>query len=397
MNNSRQVPFLDLVTPHVQLEEELLGIFRSALRSAQFIGGPSLEKFERDFAAFCGSKYSTGVNSGTDALRFGLIAAGVQKGDTVLTVPNTFIATTEAISQAGAIIDFVDIDEQTYNMDPEKLQEYLEQNCAVDNSLRRPVSKRTGSIVSAVIPVHLYGQMADMDRIVTLANEFNLAVVEDACQAHGAEYFSQIDRCWKKAGSIGIAAAFSFYPGKNLGACGEGGAITTNDADISRKVSMLRDHGQVQKYYHDIEGYNGRLDAIQAGILDAKLEYLPVWNENRRMSAHRYNCLLKHLDNLVLPQESRLSKAVYHLYVIRSKRRDDLRQFLADNLVNTGLHYPVPLHRQKAYGHMGYGVGSFPVTEKVCKEILSLPIYPGLLEEQQEYVAEKIEEFLKDI
>src|SRR2546422_6671700 len=262
MTGNGNTPFLDLVTPHRELETELVSVFRNALKTAGFVGGPMVEDFERDFAQFCGVQYCVGVGSGTDALRFALIAAGVQAEDTVVTVPLTFIATTEAISQAGARPDFVDIDERTYTMDPEKLRSYLETECTPDLNTRHIVSKRTGSPVTAVIPVHLYGQMADMDPILELAARYDLIVIEDACQAHGAEYLSNKEDCWRKAGSMGRAAAFSFYPGKNLGACGEAGAVTTDDERLARRCQILRDHGQSRKYFHDIEGYNSRLDEI---------------------------------------------------------------------------------------------------------------------------------------
>ena len=263
------VPFLDLITPHLELEHELAGVFRQSLRTAGFVGGPVVERFENAFAAFCNTSHSVAASSGTDALRFAIIACGIQPGDVVLTVPNTFIATTEAISQARAIPEFVDIDEHTYNISIVMLQRYLEKQCIRDKS-GRLISLRSGRPVTAIVPVHLYGQMADMDAILNLASQYGRTVIEDACQAHGAEYFSKKLNRWVKAGSMGRAAAFSFYPGKNLGACGEGGAVTTNDAGLADKVRMLRDHGQVKKYYHDVEGYNGRLDAIQAGILQAK-------------------------------------------------------------------------------------------------------------------------------
>src|SRR5256712_1155266 len=288
MTGNGNVPFIDLVTPHLELEEELVSVFRSALKTAGFVGGRMVEDFERDFAQFCGVQQCVGVGSGTDALRFALIAAGVRPGDTVVTVPNTFIATTEAISQAGARPDFVDIDERTYTMDPEKLRSYLETECRRDLRTGRVVSKRTGTPVTAVLPVHLYGQMADMDPILDLASRYNLIVIEDACQAHGAEYFSRKEGRWRKAGSMGHAAAFSFYPGKNLGACGEAGAITTDDERLARRCRMLRDHGQSRKYFHDIEGYNGRLDAIQAAILRVKLRHLAKWNDQRRERARGY-------------------------------------------------------------------------------------------------------------
>src|SRR6202044_1670668 len=286
----RNIPFLDLVTPHLELEQELISVFRRVLHTAEFIGGPMVEDFEEAFAAFCSTNFSIAVSSGTDALRFAIMTCGVQPGDVVLTVPHTFIATTEAISQAGAHPEFIDIDERTYNMSIEMLRLYLKEQCSRDRS-GRLISLRSGRPVTAVVPVHLYGQMADMDSIMALAEQYGLMVIEDACQAHGAEYFSKKLNRWMKAGSIGCAAAFSFYPGKNLGACGEAGAVTTNDARIADKIKMLRDHGQATKYLQEMEEYNGLLDAIQAGLLHTKLAHLAAWNRQRRERACEYNRL----------------------------------------------------------------------------------------------------------
>jgi dTDP-4-amino-4,6-dideoxygalactose transaminase len=391
-----KIPFLDLIAPHAELEEELVAIFRCALKTAGFIGGPMVEGFEQDFAEFCGTRHCIGVNSGTDALRFALIAAGVRAGDVVVTVPNTFIATTEAISQVGAVPEFVDIDEHTHNMDPAKLREYLETRCDVDRATGRPVSRRSGKTVTAVVPVHLYGQMADMDAIVDLGERYQLTVIEDACQAQGSEYFSQKTQSWRKAGTIGRAAAFSFYPGKNLGACGEAGAVTTNDTEMAKKIRMLRDHGQAEKYYHDLEGYNGRLDAIQAGILRLKLKHLPKWNQQRRECAALYAKFLAPLaDGVVLPCEPSWSRAIYHLYVIRHADREGLRVHLGTANIGTAIHYPIPLHQQKAYRELGYKEGDFPVCERVAAEIVSLPMYPQLRPEQQQRVAQAISQFVE--
>ena len=387
MSANCKIPFLDLVTPHEELKEELCDVFRTALASATFIGGSMVESFERDFAAYCKAGQCVGVGSGTDALRFALIAAGVRTGDIVVTVPNTFIATAEAISQSGAQPDFVDIDEHTYNIDTGKLRDYLEIECRFDPESRQLTSRRSGRRVFAIVPVHLYGQTADMDPILELAERYGLVVIEDACQAHGAEYFSRKDNCWKKAGSMGLAAAFSFYPGKNLGACGEAGAVTTNDVEIAAKVRMLRDHGQSRKYYHDIEGYNGRLDAIQAGILRVKLGRLEAWNQARRESACRYQNLLQAASQVKLPYEPDWVKAVYHLYVVRVAERAAVQQHLAEAGIGTAIHYPVPLHLQSAYRSLGYKLGDFPVAESAADEILSLPMFPGLTHEQQSSVA----------
>ena len=391
MSQDAKIPFVDLVTPHRELQEELVDVFKAALATAGFIGGPMVEGFEREFALYCDAKHSVGVSSGTDALRFALSAAGVNPGDVVLTVPLTFIATTEAISQAGARPDFVDIDARTYTMDPEKLRQYLQTQCVFDPATRRLVHRTLGKPVTAVVPVHLYGQMADMDPILEMAERYNLAVIEDACQAHGAEYFSKKENCWGKAGSMGRAAAFSFYPGKNLGACGEGGAVTTDDEAIARKVRMFRDHGQSKKYYHDVEGYNGRLDAIQAGILRVKLKHLARWNESRREHARKYNELFAAAEaNIIPPFEAPWSKAVYHLYVLQVENREAVQADLAKEKIDTGIHYPVPLHLQKAYSGLGYKHGAFPVCEKAAERIVSLPMFPGLSEADQARVVHAV-------
>jgi dTDP-4-amino-4,6-dideoxygalactose transaminase len=385
----KDVPFLDLVTPHKMMEQELTGIFRQVLHTASFIGGPMVENFEEAFAAFCGTSHSIAVSSGTDALRFAIMTCGVQPGDVVLTVPHTFIATTEAISQAGAVPEFIDIDKNTYNMSVEMLQRYLEGRCAW-NRTGKLVSLRSGRPVTAVVPVHLYGQMADMDSILRLAGEYGLAVIEDACQAHGAEYFSKKLNHWMKAGAMGRAAAFSFYPGKNLGACGEAGAVTTNDAGVANNIKMLRDHGQTTKYNHDVEGYNGRLDAIQAGLLHAKLAHLAKWNSQRRNHAVEYNRLLATVEGLILPHEPSWSRAVYHLYVIRIRDRDGMISHLKKAGIGTGIHYPIPLHLQRAYISLNYRLEDFPVTRRVASEIVSLPMFPQLTGDQQARVAEEI-------
>jgi dTDP-4-amino-4,6-dideoxygalactose transaminase len=384
------IPFLDLVTPHVELEQELTKVFQQTLRTAGFIGGPMVENFEKAFAEFCSTSHAVAVGNGTDALRFAIMAAGIQPGDVIVTVPHTFIATSEAISQAGAHPEFVDIDERTYNMSPERLREYLEKHCTKDTT-GKLISRRSGRRVGGIIPVHLYGQMADMDAILGLAEQYGLVVIEDACQAHGAEYFSKKTGQWMKAGSMGVAAAFSFYPGKNLGACGEAGAVTTNDPKLAAKVKVIRDHGQAKKYYHDMEGYNGRLDAMQAGFLQVKLAHLAGWNAARRERAAEYNRLLAGAEGGVIrPFEPSWSRGVYHLYVVRTQDRDSMIEQLKEAGVSTGIHYPIPLHMQKAYDYLNYRQGDFPVSEKVAAEIVSLPMYPGLKPEQQARVAREI-------
>ncbi len=391
----QNIPFLDLVTAHRELQDEFVEVLKTALDSAGFIGGPMVQAFEEDFARFSEARFCVGVGSGTDALRFALIAAGVKSGDIVLTVPNTFIATTEAISQAGAQPDFVDIDAKTYAMGSGTLRAYLEHKCSWNTKTGQAIHNMTGKPVTAVVPVHLYGQMVDMDPIMDVCSHYNLKVIEDACQAHGAEYFSQKDNRWHKAGSMGHAAAFSFYPGKNLGACGEAGAVTTNDDEIAQTCRLLRDHGQSKKYFHDIEGYNGRLDAIQAGFLRVKLRHLPKWNELRRQAAERYDKLFSGAEAIVtLPHQPHWARSVYHLYVVQVEDRAQLQRKLSDAGIGTGIHYPVPLHLTKAYEELGFRVGDFPVAEKAAAHILSLPMFPGLTSEQQERVVTEVLKYL---
>jgi dTDP-4-amino-4,6-dideoxygalactose transaminase len=392
VTKSEAIPFLDLVGLHAELKEQLTQVFWSTLDTAGFIGGPVVQGFEEDFARFCDTKHCVGVGSGTDALRFALMAAGVRPGDAVITVPNTFIATTEAISQAGGQPVFVDIEESTYNIDVKKLRDYIETDCQYDQGRGDLVDRQTMKRIAAIVPVHLYGQMADMDPILEIGERYGLAVIEDACQAHGAEYFSRREDRWCRAGSLGRAAAFSFYPGKNLGACGEAGAVTTNDAQLAQTIRMVRDHGQRKKYYHDMEGYNGRLDAIQAGILRVKLCYLESWNTMRRLAATRYGKFFAAVadDKIVLPAEPSWSKAVHHLYVLRLQNRDEIIRQLGAASIGTGIHYPIPLHLQSAYRHLGYKEGAYPVSEKMAKEIVSLPMFPQLQEEQQVRVAQEV-------
>jgi dTDP-4-amino-4,6-dideoxygalactose transaminase len=365
-----KVPFLDLKIQYQEIEQEVLPMMTDAMENASFIGGPQVSGFEEEFANFCDSKFCVGVGSGTDALRFALMAVGVGSGDEVITVPNTFIATTEAISQVGATPVFVDIYSDTYNIDVSLIEDKITEN------------------TKAIIPVHLYGQPADMDPILEVAKRHNLAVIEDACQAHGALYEN------KKAGSMGVAGCFSFYPGKNLGAFGEAGAIVTQDDEIADKIRMIRDHGQEKKYFHQIEGYNGRLDSIQAGVLRIKLKRLENWNRSRMENAAYYNELLSEIPGVTIPVEADFAVSVYHLYVILVNNRSELQQFLNEKGIATGLHYPMPLHLQKAYHYLGYSKKDFPVTEDVADRLLSLPMYPQLSKKQIEYVVGAIKEFI---
>lgn len=389
-----QIPFLDLATPHQELKDELTAVFHKLLSTASFIGGPVVEDFEAAFAEFCDTTHCVGVGSGTDALRFALMAVGVQSGDVVLTVPNTFIATGEAISQVGAVPEFVDVDERYSTMDPEQLRKHLAA-CTRDRQTGKPLSIRNGQPITAIVPVHLYGHPADMDSILQIAEEYGLIVIEDACQAHGAEYFSARNNRWMKAGSMGVAAAFSFYPGKNLGACGEAGAVTTNDPALAAKIRMIRDHGQSKKYYHAIEGYNGRLDTLQAGMLKVKLAHLGQWNAQRRANAARYDALMSDMAEVGMPHQADWAKSVYHLYVIRVDDREDVMSYLSGQKIGTGIHYPIPLHLQDAYRHLNYQKGDFPVSEKLAPQIMSLPMYPQLTAEQQQIVVRGLQEAIR--
>jgi len=383
--------------PLVDLQAQLEGFFNEmeetivrVVRGSCFIGGSEVETFEEAFAKFCGTRYCVSVANGTDALRLALHACGIGGGDEVVTVPNTFIATTEAISTVGARPVFVDIDRNTYNMDPQKLEELLAHHAGQLKT------------VKAIIPVHLYGQPAHMDPILELAERYHLMVIEDACQAHGVLYYNQgaggreqgSGSVTRKVGSIGDVGCFSFYPGKNLGAYGDGGAVVTNDEKIAERVVMLRDHGRLgKKYEHEIEGCNSRLDALQAAVLNVKLRHLEEWNEQRRRNAQLYDELLLRVPGIRTPTVVPWGTHVYHLYVVRVKAREVMQQRLHQEGIATGIHYPIPLHLQNAYRHLGYKRGDFPVTEEVTQEILSLPMYPELKKNDIAIIVEKIKNY----
>jgi dTDP-4-amino-4,6-dideoxygalactose transaminase len=366
------IPFLNLKIQHQTLKSEILAAVSEVLDSTAFAGGPYVAKFEEQFAAFCNTKHAVAVGNGTDALWFALLALGIGAGDEVITVPNTFIATAEAITYCGAKPVFVDVDEETYTMDPRLLE--------------KAITPRT----KAIIPVHLYGQMADMDAIMEISRKHKLPVIEDACQAHGAEYKG------RKAGSIGDVGCFSFYPGKNLGACGEGGACVTNSLELKNKMATFRDHGQAKKYYHQVVGWNGRMDGIQGAILSIKLKHLNAWTEARRSHAKAYSTVLTHTHGVLAPKEASYGKHVYHLYVLRVKNRDDLLKKLADKGVNCAIHYPVPLHLQEAYASLGLGRGSYPISERCAEEIISLPMFPELTVEEIRTVVREVSALVSD-
>lgn len=373
------IPFLDLKAQHAQLKPELLKVFDAALDTAGFIGGEHVAAFEREFAAFCGAGANrpllcAGVGNGTEALRLALLGLGIGRGDLVLTVPNTFIATVEAISHTGAHFAFVDVDPATSLMDANLLEAELKRRFASPRAEDRP---------KAILPVHLYGQCADMTAILKLAEQYGLKVVEDAAQAHGASHNGHL------AGSMGHAAGFSFYPGKNLGACGDAGAVVSADPAVMERVRMLRDHGQSRKYFHALEGMNSRLDAIQAGFLRVKLPHLAAWNESRRATALCYDAAFAKLPWLSAVRVMPGNVPSRHLYVVHLHApadRDELARVLKEQDIHTGLHYPHPLHLQECYASLGLGPGSFPVAEKLARELISLPMFPGMTPEQVERV-----------
>ncbi len=358
-----KVPFLDLAAHHAPLRAEFDRAIGEVIDSGAFAGGPFVEKFEADFSAHNNSLFAVGVGSGTEALWLVMLACGIGEGDEVITVPTTFMATAEAITFCGARPVFVDVNDCTYTMDPAELEGAL--------------TPRT----KAIIPVHLFGQPADMDPILEFARKHDLFVIEDAAQAHGAEYKG------RKVGTLGDAGCFSFYPGKNLGAFGEAGAVVTDNVELQEKVRILRDHGQTRKYHHTMVGWNCRMDGIQAAVLRVKLQHLDTGNSLRRAHALQYKEALDGLDEVVKPFEASFARHVYHVYAIRVQERDEVLAFLAENGIQCGVHYPVPIHLQKAYRNLGYKTGDLPVSERTALEFLSLPMFPELTEAQIEMVS----------
>ncbi len=362
------IPYLDLKAQYAGIREEIASAINGVLESAQFVLGPDVEAFETEFADFCGAGHGVAVNSGTSALHLALIAAGVGPGDEVITVPFTFVATVAAIRYTGATPVFVDIDPQTFTMDPAAIEE--------------AITPRT----KAILPVHLYGQPADLDPILEAARRHRLTVIEDAAQAHAATYKG------RTVGSLGDMACFSFYPGKNLGAYGEGGLVVTHDAARARTLRMLRDWGQQERYHHLVEGFNYRMDGIQGAILRVKLRHLQDWTERRRAHAARYDTRLSGAD-VVTPVVRKDAGHVYHIYAVRTPERETLRRRLQADGIATGLHYPIPVHLQPAHADLGYRRGSFPHAERAAAEVLSLPLYPELTVEQIDQVASAVREY----
>lgn len=380
-----QIPFVDLKSQYESIKEEIDAAISAVISKTAFIGGSHLKNFEEAFANFCNTKHCIGVGNGTDAIFIALKALGIGPGDEVITVANSFIATSEAITMTGARVTFVDIDPKTYNIDTNKLEDLLKSRL---NSGNRSLTTENRFTPKAVIPVHLYGQPVDMDPILSLAKKYNLKIVEDCAQAHDAVYKG------RKIGSIGDMACFSFYPGKNLGAYGDGGAIVTNDDKLALKARMIANHGRIDKYDHEIEGVNSRLDGLQAAILGVKLKHLSKWTNARRKNAYLYNKYLAGTD-LITPVELSDVTAVYHLYVVRVKKeqREKLQSHLKENGIATGIHYPIALPNLKAYAYLGHTEKDFPEATKASQEILSLPMFPELTEEHIKYIAEKIKSF----
>jgi dTDP-4-amino-4,6-dideoxygalactose transaminase len=368
--SSLKIPFLDLKAHHDPIRDEVMAAMSAVIDQNAFAGGPFVSRFEEEYARFCGASHCVGVANGTDAIWLALLAKGIGAGDEVITVPMTFMATAEAISYAGATPVFVDIDPQTYTMDPAKVV--------------AAITPRT----KAIIPVHLFGQCADMDPLLEIARKHNLVLIEDGAQAQGAGYKG------RSAGTFGDACATSFYPGKNLGAWGEAGAITTNDSDLRDRMVMFREHGQKKKYFHDVIGWNGRMDGLQAAVLSVKLKYLAVANDGRRRAAAQYRSLLDKTDGIILPVEANYSRHVYHIYAIRVAQRDLIMQKLAEKGIGTGIHYPVPVHLQNAYSHLGHKRGDFPISEACADTFLSLPMFPELTGQQVEIVARELKDVL---
>src|SRR3984893_1528611 len=363
-----RVPFLDLNAHHAALRGEFDRAVREVIDSSAFAGGPFVEKFEADFASYCGCQHAIGVGSGTKALWLSLLACGVGPGDEVITVPNTFMATAEAITYCGARPVFVDVDDRTYTMDPAGLEEAV------------------GSRTKAIIPVHLFGQSADMDPILQFAREHDLLVIEDAAQAHGAKYKG------RKVGTLGHAGCFSFYPGKNLGAFGEAGAVVTDNLELQEKIRVLRDHGQVRKYHHAMVGWNCRMDGIQAAVLSVKLQHLESGNSLRRAHALQYDEVFDGMDEVVTPFAAPYAQHVYHIYAIRVQERDEVMWLLQEKGIQCGVHYPIPVHLQKAYRSLGYTAGALPMSERTALEFISLPMFPELTEAQVQTVALGVKE-----
>lgn len=368
-----QIELINLKRQYKNLKDEISQAIEKVLENGQYILGPEVKAFEKEIAEYLGVKYAIGVANGTDALVLSLKALGIGPGDEVITTPFTFFATAEAVSQVGATPVFVDIDPDTYNINPDLIEE--------------KITEKT----KAILPVHIFGQPCDMDKIMQIAKKHNLYVIEDACQAIGSEYKGQ------KVGTFGDVACFSFFPTKNLGGYGDGGMVVTNNKDLAEEVDILRKHGSKKKYYNEEIGYNSRLDELQAAILRVKLKYLDVWNSQRISAANKYNELLKDLSDVIkTPYKLPEVKHIYHLYCIQSEKREFLMEKLKEYGIATGIYYPVPLHLQKAYANLGYKEGDFPVAEEVCRKIFAIPMYPEITDKEINYVSEVLHKIVNE-
>ena len=376
------IPFVDLRVQYHQIKPEIDSAIHRVLARGEFILGEEVEAFEEEFAHFCETRHAVGVASGTDALVLALLALGVGPGHIVLTTPFTFVSTVAAVLRVGARVEFLDIDPVSYNIDPTGLERFFAMRTKVTTD--GVIDTRTGNRVSVILPVHLYGQPAEMGSICALAERYRIPVVEDAAQAHGARYKG------RRVGTFGSAGAFSFYPSKNLGAYGDGGAVVTNDPDLAARLRSLRNQGRRGKYEHVVEGLNSRLDALQAAILRVKLDYLEAWNEARRKAARRYDTLLGGLDCIRTPGILAGAEPAYHLYVIRVQERNSLQEALESRGIRTGIHYPIPVPLQPAYRRLGIREGMFGLSESAAQEVLSIPMFPEILEEQQRVVCQAI-------
>jgi dTDP-4-amino-4,6-dideoxygalactose transaminase len=387
-----KVPFVDLRAMHEEVRPEIEAAFQDVFNKSSFIGGPYLNAFEQNFAAYCGVKQAVTCASGTDAVKLALLAAGVRAGDAVITVSHTFIASVEAITLVGALPIFIDIEADSYHLSAAAVEQYFQETCRLGAD-GYWVDGRSGLRITALLPVHLYGMVADMQALLEVAARYNLVLVEDACQAHGARY--SLDGVEKRAGSFGSAGAFSFYPGKNLGAMGEGGAVTSNDERAAARLRMLRDHGSYQKYIHvSPEGWNGRLDSLQCAILDIKLKKLEAWNAKRQQVAAWYNERLAGDERIITPVVPQGRDHVYHLYIVRVPERNRVLKELAAREIGCGLHYPIPLHLQTAYRDLGYLEGDLPVTEATAAAILTLPMFPHMTEAMVDFTCEALKQVI---
>jgi len=393
-----KVPFLDLKRQFETVRDEVLPSLQAVLESQSFILGEEVEKLEKEISDYCEVPYAVGVASGSDAILLSIMALELKPGDGVVTTPFTFFATAGSISRLGCIPFFVDIDQRTFNMDPERLRELLEIHCTVDRK-DRPRHRERDIAIQAVLPVHLFGQSADMDPILELCRKYNLRVIEDAAQAIGSLYRPTLERPARPAGAMGETGCFSFYPSKNLGAFGDGGMLISQDRDLAETIRILRNHGSRPKYYHRLIGLNSRLDALQAAVLRVKLRHLDQWSEARRQNAARYDRLLQDMNDedlgISLPFTEYENRHIFNQYVIRVQGRDKLKEYLQNNGIGTEIYYPLPLHLQECYQHLGYREGDFPVSEESSRTVLALPIFPEITLEEQHYVVEKIGEFCR--